>query len=135
MVKGRFFAAGILSLALVQIGSAQGAAAFQAETEHVSQTQLKQLARDAHTPEQYKVLAHYYDVKQKGYQKQAAEEKQEWVRRSQITVSLYAKYPKPADSARNLYEYYDAKAAEAGALSAKYSLLAEPGGGTAQPHM
>jgi hypothetical protein len=135
MIKGRFLAVGILGLALVNIGSAQGAAAPQADSEHVSQAQLKQLAREAHTPEQYKVLAHYYDVKQKSYLKQAAEEKQEWVRRSQITVSLYAKYPKPADSARNLYEYYAAKAAEVGALSAKYSALADPAGAAAQQHM
>jgi hypothetical protein len=37
-----------------------------------------------------------------------------------------AKYPRPVDSARNLYEYYMYKASEAGTLEAKYSRLAEP---------
>jgi hypothetical protein len=41
-------------------------------------------------------------------------------------VSLYAKYPKPADQAKALYEYYLEKASEAGVLSAKYAQLAEP---------
>jgi len=34
-----------------------------------------------------------------------------------------AKYPRPVDLARNLYEYYMYKASEMGALSLKYSQL------------
>jgi len=84
------------------------------------------MARDAHTPEQYATLAQTYGQLQKTYNDKASEEKLEWERRSQITTSLYAKYPKPADSARNLYEYYAYKASEAGALATKYSQLASP---------
>jgi len=135
MTKRSFFAAGILTFALVGIGNAHGAAASAEDGEHYSQAQIKQMAREARTPDQYKVLASYYGNRQKAYLKQAAEEKQEWVRRSQITVSLYAKYPRPADSARNLYEYYVAKATEAGELSAKYGQLAEPASPSSQQHM
>jgi hypothetical protein len=135
MNKGHFIAANILTLALVSVGSAQGAVASAQDADHVSQAQLNHMAREARTPEQYKALAHYYDSKQTDYLKQAEEEKQEWIRRSQITVSLYAKYPKPADSARSLYEYYAKKASEAGALSAKYGQMAEPESVVAQKRM
>lgn len=134
-MKGRFIEAGILTLALLGVGSAQGAVASAQDSDHISKTQLKQMASEARTPEQYKTLAHYYEGQQRDYLKQAADEKQEWIRRSQITTSLYAKYPKPADSARNLYEYYVEKASEAGALSAKYIQLADPSGTAAQQRM
>jgi len=94
---------------------------------HYTQAQLKQMARDAHTPEQYNALAGYYEKQQSDYLHQATEEKQEWVRRSQNIVSIAAKYPRPVDSARYLYEYYAYKAAEAGQLAAKYSQLSAPG--------
>lgn len=125
-MKRRFFAASLLSFALMTVGSAQGAVSSAEDGDHYTQSQLKQLAREAHTPDQYKALATYYEKRQKNYLQQAADEKQEWVRRSQITTSLYAKYPKPVDSARYLYEYYSEEASEAGALSAKYRQLAEP---------
>ncbi len=39
-------------------------------------------------------------------------------------MATAAKYPRPVDSARNLYEYYLSKAFEAEKLSARYSQLA-----------
>ncbi|MGO9338136.1 MAG: hypothetical protein ACLPY1_11575 [Terracidiphilus sp.] len=126
MIKKGCCATSILIFALVNVGNTQAAFAKAESGEPHTQSQLRQLAREAHTPEQYMALAHYYDDQQKNYLKQAAVEKKEWVRRSPITASLYAKYPRPADSSRNLYEYYVEKASEAGALSAKYSHLAEP---------
>jgi hypothetical protein len=88
---------------------------------------LKKMARDAHTPSQYAVLAGYYDGRQKDYLAQAAEEKQEWVRRSANIMLTAAKYPRPVDSAHYLYDYYTYKAMEAGQLAAKYSQLAGSG--------
>ncbi|MGD0732434.1 MAG: hypothetical protein ABR956_14330 [Terracidiphilus sp.] len=125
----------ILSFALASAGSAQGAAAPAEDHGNYTQAQLKQMAHEAHTPQQYKELASFYGNQQKSYLEKAGEEKQEWIRRSQITTSIYAKYPRPADSARYLYEYYAAKASEAGSLSAKYSQLAEPTGAAMQQHM
>ena len=79
---------------------------------------------NAHAPEQYTALASYYGPAEANYLQKAAEEKQEWARRSQNITSVAAKYPRPVDSARNLYEYYMYKASEAGTLAAKYSHLA-----------
>ena len=119
-------AAGILSFALAGAGSAQGTASSGEIGTHYTQAQLKQMAREAHTPEQYRALVSYYGTEQKDYLQQAAEEKQEWIRRNQNTMGVAAKYPRPVDSARNLYEYYRYKASEAGELAAKYSQLAAP---------
>jgi hypothetical protein len=118
------FAVGILSLALATLGNAQGNASPKETGDHYTQSQLKKLAKEARTPEQYNVLASYYDNKQHVFLLKAADEKQEMERRSQYTTSISAKYPKPVDSARNLYEYYTQKASEAGVLSDKYHHLA-----------
>jgi hypothetical protein len=100
------------------------ATAFSAENgAHYTHAQLKALARDAHTPAQYTALAAYYGNRQKNYLQQAAEEEQEWMRRSENIVSIAAKYPRPVDSARYLYEYYRTMAAESGQLAAKYGQL------------
>jgi hypothetical protein len=91
-----------------------------------TQAELKQLAHDAHTPDQYGVLASYYGQKQQHFLAQAAEEKQEWARRSANVMLTAAKYPRPVDSAHYLYDYYTYKASEAGQLAAKYTQLAVP---------
>jgi len=117
------FVACVLSIACAGVVSAQET---YSSTGHHTQAQLKQLVRQAHTPEQYKALAAGYESQQKDFLQQADEEKQEWARRSQNVVASAAKYPRPVDSARYLYEYYMYKASEAGKLSAKYSLLAAP---------
>ena len=134
-MNGRLVVAGILTLVFVGVGTAQGAVGSGGDDAHVSQGQLKRMAREAHTPEQYKALAVSYEVAQKDYLKQAADEKQEWIRRSPITGSLNAKYPRPADQAKAAYECYIEKASKAGVLSAKYAQLAEPASGTAQQRM
>jgi len=108
------------------VANAQVAASSAENGTHYTQAQLKQLARDAHTPAQYSALAVYYGNQQNDYLQKAAEEKQEWIRRSQNAVSIAAKYPRPADSARYLYEYYTTRAAESGQLAAKYSQLPAP---------
>jgi hypothetical protein len=120
-------AAGILSMALAGVGRAQGTASSGENGTHYTRAQLKQMAREAHTREQYRALAGSYGKQQKDYLQQAAEEKQEWIRRSQNIMGVAAKYPRPVDSARNLYEYYMYKATEVAELSAKYIRLAAPG--------
>jgi hypothetical protein len=93
---------------------------------HYTQAQLKKLAQEANTPNQYADLSAYYAEQQKKYAAHAAEEKAEWARRSQNIMVVAAKYPRPVDSARNLYEYYTYKATEAGQLAAKYEQKAHP---------
>lgn len=71
-----------------------------------SQSQIKQMMRDAHTAQQCHDLAVYFRERQKYFEQQAQSEKSEWDRRSQITVGIYQKFPRPADQSRNRYEYF-----------------------------
>jgi hypothetical protein len=116
----------ILSLAFAGVANAQGTASSTETGAHYTQAQLKQLASNAHAPEQYQALASYFGKQHKDYLQQATEEKKEWERRSQNVTGILAKYPRPVDSARNLYEYYMYKATEAQTLEAKYGRLAAP---------
>lgn len=120
----RVLAACILSLAFANVGAAQGTVSFAEIGSHPTRNQLKQLVRGAHTQEQYMALANYYKTQQGIYLQREDDAKKEWERRSQNTMGTFAKIPKPADWARNLYEYYKNKSFEAGALELKYSRLA-----------
>jgi hypothetical protein len=80
----------------------------------------------AHTPEQYMELASYFEKQRANYLQKAEERRKEWVQLSQNVTSAAAKYPRPADSVRNYYEFYMHKAAETGTLEAKYNHLASP---------
>jgi hypothetical protein len=123
-MRRSLFATCILLLAFASAGNAQDTASSPETGAHYTQAQLKQLALNAHTHAQYSVLANYYGERRNDYLQKAAEEEQEWVRRSQNITSVAAKYPRPVDSARNLYNYYMYKASEAGTLEAKFSRLA-----------
>ncbi|MGA2807774.1 MAG: hypothetical protein ABSE87_06535 [Terracidiphilus sp.] len=121
-MKHSLFAASIVALAVAGIGNAQ-------ETRNSVEpalVQARQLMQGIHAPEQYNSLAAQYNQQQQVYLKKAEEEKAEWMRRSQNIQVVAAKYPRPVDSARYLYEYYSYKASEAGALSAQYRALARP---------
>jgi hypothetical protein len=121
------------ALCLVSLSFATGVGAQQQappveKAEHLTRAQLNHLKRTAHTPEQYHILAAYYKRRQLSYLKEAAEEKQEWVMRSQYGTQVGVKYPRPVDSARSLYEFYENSAEEMGALSSRYQQLAETTG-------
>jgi hypothetical protein len=104
-----------------EAGSAQVSHNLDQDNELHTQAQLNQLTREANTPRQYQALAAYYANQQKYFLQQAADKKAEWERRSQNVVGVLAKYPRPVDSARYLYESFVEKANEAGLRSAKYS--------------
>jgi len=88
-----------------------------------SRPELRQLVREAHTPEQYRVLADYYAHQHDSFRQEAAEEKQEWERRSMNVSGPAAKPPRPVDSAKNLYEYYVWEADHASSLASQYRQL------------
>jgi hypothetical protein len=48
-----------------------------------------------------------------------------WALRSEMTNPLGEKWPRPVDSARNLYEYCEYQIAQSGVLFAKYDRLAD----------
>jgi len=122
----KFIASGILSLVVASAGGVTALASAPAMDMHEMQSEIKHLQHAAHSPEQFFTLAGLYKQEQDDYVRKAAEEKQEWQRRSQFTGSIEEKYPRPVDEARNLYEYYTYKAKQAGELSAKYTQMAIP---------
>src|SRR5580692_10220004 len=122
VMNPKLIATFILSIAFAGAAFAQGAGSSGQTDAHYTQAQVRQLALTAHSPEQYKALAGYYEQEENRYARLAADEKQEWDRRSsQPIVGTLAKYPRPVDSARNLYEYYMYKVAENRMLEARYS--------------
>ena len=125
-MKLNLFATCILALAFAGAASAQGTASSPETNAQYTKAQLKQLTLNAHTPEQYTALASYFSKQRDNYLQKAAEKKKEWAQLSQNVTSAAAKYPRPADSVRNYYEYYMQKASEAGTLEAKYNRLAAP---------
>ena len=125
-MKRNLIAVCLLSFGIAGMGMAQGTASSTKNDTQYTKAQLHQLSRDAGTPEQYSELASYYANQQSEYVQQARAEKQEWIRRNESIVSIAAKYPRPVDSARYLYEYYAYQASKAGQLTAKYSQLAAP---------
>jgi hypothetical protein len=88
-----------------------------------TQSEIKQMIRDAHTPQQYHDLAVYFRGRQQDFEQQAQSEKIEWDRRSQITAASYQKYPRPADSSRNRYEYFTYEAQQMSDQAAHYESL------------
>ena len=115
----------ILALILTISSPAQEKTTSPQNTIRNLREQVKEMARNAHTQEQYSALANSYVTLKKFYQKKADEEKEEWKRREARTTSLLQKYPRPADSARYLYEYYSAQADEMGRNAERYSKMSE----------
>jgi hypothetical protein len=113
-----------LSFMLATVGQGQTPISYPQIGDHYTRGQIKKMLRDAHTPDQYKALGDYYGEQQRNYLAQAADERREWIRRSQNTSAAAAKYPRPEDSSRNLYEYLMYKASAAGTLSDKYGQMA-----------
>jgi len=87
------------------------AGAKTSESTSFTSSQLKQMICDAHTPQQYQALADYYRWRQQDFEQKAKSEKVEWDRRWQIlTGGAMEKYPRPVDSSRNRYEYFNFEA-------------------------
>ena len=122
----KLFPACLLTFAIALAGTAQGQVSIQDPGAQTTRAELKKLERSAHEPGQFKALASYYGDRKMTYLQKAANEKREWEHRGLNVYSATAKYPRPVDAARKLYESYMAKASEAGALEAKYDQLAMP---------
>jgi hypothetical protein len=107
-----------LAFATIEVVQARAA-----DVSHYSQTEVRQMIRDAHSVEQYKTLASYFRARQQAFEQQAQTEKAEWDRRSQVTAAIYQKYPRPADSSRNRYEYFTYEAAQMSQQAAHFEGL------------
>ena len=86
-------------------------------------SELKQMARTAHTSEDLERLATYFEDKEQEFRKKAEDEKRELDRRLAMPYAS-PKYPTPADSARGLLQYYQLKADEFGQRATNYHLRA-----------
>jgi hypothetical protein len=109
----------LLAFALTS-GIASAAAANGAD---YSRSELKNMVRNAHTPEEYRVLASYYRMRQQQFTDQAHDEIV-WFARRSMNVSLPAsKYPAPLDSSKNRYEYFDYEAQKMSQQAAHFENL------------
>jgi hypothetical protein len=89
----------------------------------MSPAQAEQMLHSARTVEQYQMLAGYFHERQLVFEEKAQAEKLEWDRRSQITAASYQKYPRPADSSRNRYEYFTYEAQQMAQQAAHFESL------------
>ena len=124
-MKKMWIVSSVVTLAFTQIAVAAALAPLPEATASLSKSEVQRLEQTAHTPVEYRTLSDYYDQQQKFYAAKAGVEKLEWQRRSQITTSIAAKYPRPVDSARYRYEYFSAQAAEMQKRSDAYRQRAE----------
>lgn len=88
-----------------------------------SHAELQAMIHEAHTTQQYQTLATYFRSRQQVMEQQAQAEKTEWNRRSQNTAGIAQKYPRPADSSQNRYDYFTYEADQMGQQAAHYESL------------
>lgn len=86
--------------------------------------ELKKMAHEAHTTEQYETLASYYRFRQQKFQQEARGEFAEWIRRWRMGTTFASKYPRPEDSSKYRYEYFSYEAQEMGDKADQYEKLA-----------
>ena len=96
----------VACMAIALVAGSVAARADSSTPVKLSNGELKQMERSAHTPEQYTELASYFRSRQQDFRQQAQSEVPVMAWRSQFTFSLYAKYPQPYISARNRYDYF-----------------------------
>jgi hypothetical protein len=81
-----------------------------------SRKQIKEMMRDAHTPQQYRALGAWFQSQEQMFDKKAAAERKDWEQR----VGGYRQ-----DPARNRYDYYIGKAQEMHARASNYEERAD----------
>jgi hypothetical protein len=123
-MRASLLTAGIIGLALAAVPAFAQSSPATAESQPTP-AQVKQMAREAQTPQQFAALADYYQAQSRTYSRMASAEMTEWSRRAEMVTPLSEKWPRPADSARNLSEYYRYKAEKLAATAAQYSRMAD----------
>ena len=120
----RLFALSVVSIVLATGTGAQETVSSSGSHPRYTHSQLNQLIREAHTPEQYGALADYYTGLQREYLRKAEQERQEWVELSRNVTWMGTKAPRPMDFSRQAYQYDLSKATKAESEAAKYGQLA-----------
>jgi hypothetical protein len=106
------------------VGIAQGTTQSASLISPMSPREARDLIKSAHSAEQYKQVAGYFHRQEAEYRAKAADEKTERDRRAAVNAGLYQKYPRPVDSAQNLYDSYVADANAAALQAQRYDQLA-----------
>lgn len=99
---------------LMAAGTGIQGASQPTQGQRYSKSEIQQMIRAAHTPQEYQALAEYFRSEQQAFESKALVEKAEWDRRSQNVTGPLAKYPRPVDSSRNRYEYFAYEAQQMG---------------------
>ena len=119
---------GLLAFEVVALAFAAGPAyahvAHAEEPPDLTPAQVRDMARSAQTPDQYGQLADFYQARRRMYVRKASEAMDLWARRNAVITPLSEKWPRPVDSARDLYYYYLYQAAKSAATAQRYSDLA-----------
>ena len=124
----------VLVIAIAAAGSASlNAVSLQPAPAHYSPAQIKKMIHEAHTADQYRAIARYFDERRAEFSQKAADEMAEWARRSEFTTGPAAKFPRPVDAARNLYEYYAHEVDDAAFQADKYYRFAAGVEATTRP--
>jgi hypothetical protein len=89
----------------------------------LSRRKVARLARTAHTAEQYRTLADYYQTQRLQFAERARAEMHEWIRRTFDATGL-DKYPRATDSSRYRYEYFKYEESRMRREEARYEDLA-----------
>jgi hypothetical protein len=112
--------------AFLTVASAAGSAqtSTSADSSHYTHSQVKAMIRSAKTPADYLALRDYYNHLAETNRALAAEEKQEWERRSANPMAYARKYPSPVDSAHYLYDSYVQSAKASADNAQQYDKLA-----------
>jgi hypothetical protein len=120
----RLLVVATLSLVFPLAAIAQSTDQTASVTASTSPREIHELVKSAHTTAQYKEVASYYHQQEADYRAKAAAEKIERDRRAQVDAGLYQKYPRPVDSAQNLYDSYVSSANSAALQARHYDQLA-----------
>ena len=112
--------------ALLAFALASGIACAEADNAATySHSELKKMVREAHTTEQYRVLASYYRMRQQQFTDQAHDEVV-WFAKNKMYLSRpVAKAPTAIDFSRNRCEYYRREEQKMSQEAAHYEYLAD----------
>jgi hypothetical protein len=114
----------MLSIALPLLGMARLQAQTTDQTISLSTSDAHRLMKTAHESGQYRALAAYFRQKEQSFSAERDTELALWNSRKQGITANQNKYPRPVDSARNLYDYYAYETSHAAAQAQHYEQLA-----------
>lgn len=114
----------MLSIALPLLGMARLQAQTTDQTISLSTSDAHRLMKTAHESGQYHTLAAYFRQKEQSFSAERDAELALWNSRKQGIAANQNKFPRPVDSAHNLYDYYAYETNHAAAQAQHYEQLA-----------